>query len=56
MKNRTYSTRLLVHPLRCHLIGLMQKLDAHGRNTITIQGAADYLLAELEKIDKEGGQ
>jgi len=49
----TTSEKLLVRPLKCHLIGLLNKLDPFDGDKInqSIIDCCHHLLNELERID-----
>jgi hypothetical protein len=47
------SEKLLVKPLRCHLIGLLNKLDPFDGDKISqsVIDCSNFLLIELDRID-----
>lgn len=48
--NRTCSGKLLVHPLRCHLIGLLKKLDDHDCHP-SLKYEIEIIIFDLEMLD-----
>lgn len=56
MSRADRSTKLLVRPLRSHLVGLKNKINPFDtdKTTQSILECSDYLLTELERIDAGG--